>query len=270
MYHQPLQSPHVAPQLLLQPHTPTSQSQPPAVGTMDTTARKERKKRICLTLQDKSKIITELQQGAQMSGLAEKYGVSLMTIYSIRKHAAEIISAVGSSYVGPSDQKKVMRSGEFAQMEERLYQWFCEQRQRDAPVSGELLKAQALLYFEQYKCTDSVFYASEGWLQNFKNRFGIRLACGEPGNSGGIGAGGVNGGGSNGHAAIQSVKLSASPDSASGQMVMGNGNGQVDPLKVRMNEILRELNLSNDQLLTTGDDAGNNDWRCVFVLAVLV
>lgn len=179
-----------------------------------------------------------------MSGLAEKYGVSLMTIYSIRKHAAEIISAVGSSYVGPSDQKKVMRAGEFAQMEERLYQWFCEQRHRDAPISGELLKAQALLYFEQWKTTDSsVFYASEGWLQNFKNRFGIRLACGEPGGGGGLQAG---------------LKIRASPDSAS---------VQTDPLKVRMNEILRELNLSNDQLLVTGDDGngGHNDWRCVCV-----
>ncbi|CAH1989703.1 unnamed protein product [Acanthoscelides obtectus] len=59
-------------------------------------------------------------------------------------------------------------------MENSLYKWFLKQRENHVPVSGEVLKQRARLLNEKMKETEN-FVASDGWLERFKTRYGIRL-----------------------------------------------------------------------------------------------
>lgn len=58
-------------------------------------------------------------------------------------------------------------------MEEKLYEWFLNQRKLFVPVNGIGLKTKAMEI--QKKIYDGGFNASDGWLARFKKRFGIRL-----------------------------------------------------------------------------------------------
>ncbi|XP_066254651.1 jerky protein homolog-like [Euwallacea similis] len=59
-------------------------------------------------------------------------------------------------------------------MEKKLYEWFCKQRFRNLPVTSELLKIKAKSLHGILKEKEH-FNASDGWLQKFKRRFGIRF-----------------------------------------------------------------------------------------------
>lgn len=95
-------------------------------------------------------------------------------------------------------------------METKLYKWFLKQCDKHLPVSGEMLKMKAKeLYSVTYR-NDKVT-ASDGWLQCFKNRYGIRLLK------------------------IASEKLSCRPD-------------LVDPIIKRLKETIEKCGLTPNQL----------------------
>lgn len=62
-------------------------------------------------------------------------------------------------------------------MEKKLYEWFELQRSKNCPISGEILKVKAKAIFtEMYpEKADDAFVASNGWYDNFKRRYGIRV-----------------------------------------------------------------------------------------------
>ena len=53
-----------------------------------------------------------------------------------------------------------------------MYQWYCLVRQRNVPVNGPILQAEACLITE--KLHQPEFKASNGWLQSFKNHYGLK------------------------------------------------------------------------------------------------
>ena len=55
-----------------------------------------------------------------------------------------------------------------------VYTWFIQERNRGTPLSGPILKEKALWFHEQLHPEDHSFTASEGWLNRWKNRHGIR------------------------------------------------------------------------------------------------
>lgn len=59
-------------------------------------------------------------------------------------------------------------------MEAALYRWFLKLRDRHVPVSGIMMKTKAKKLHAIFKETNS-FNASDGWINNFKARFGVRL-----------------------------------------------------------------------------------------------
>ncbi|XP_049306995.1 jerky protein homolog-like [Bactrocera dorsalis] len=98
-------------------------------------------------------------------------------VSGIKKNARSIIShqAVGAS------KRKTLRKGEYPRMEKMLYKWFIAQRNKNCPVTGEMLKKKAMKLHADFKEKEGSFHASPGWLSGFKTRFGIRLlkVCGE-------------------------------------------------------------------------------------------
>ena len=67
-----------------------------------------------------------------------------------------------------------MKSAKAPKMENVHYKWFLKQKENHVPVSGQMIKERAKLFNEKLKETENCM-ASDGWLQRFKTRYGIRL-----------------------------------------------------------------------------------------------
>ena len=67
-----------------------------------------------------------------------------------------------------------MKSCADESLDKALYTWFIQERNRGTPLSDPILKEKALWYQQQLHPGDSSFSASEGWLNRWKQRHGIR------------------------------------------------------------------------------------------------
>jgi len=76
-------------------------------------------------------------------------------------------------------KKKVLRhrtrldAGKHANLEELLFQWLKQKRSLGISIAGPMIQEKALFFNHQLGGPDS-FKASQGWLEKFKRRFGIR------------------------------------------------------------------------------------------------
>ncbi|XP_066246428.1 jerky protein homolog [Euwallacea similis] len=130
-------------------------------------------KRKCLKLSDKVKIIDEVALGAGVTQLAKKYGVSKATICKIKRLKTEILRK-SCNTVGGLGKRKTLKNAKAPKMKNFLYKWFLKQREKHVPISGEIIKERAKLLNAKLKEIEH-FVASDGWLQRFKTRYGIRL-----------------------------------------------------------------------------------------------
>ncbi|XP_039964089.1 jerky protein homolog-like isoform X1 [Bactrocera tryoni] len=168
------------------------------------------KKHTFLTLKPKADILDSLKRGSSMTFLAKKYNVAKSTICGIKARKQMILKFVNNTYSGPG-QRRTLRPSELHKMEEALYRWFIKMRNKNWPVSALMLKEKAKVLHAQVKENESNFNASDGWLQGFKKRYGIRLLQ------------------------ISGEKLSSLPQ-------------LVDPYKEKLRAKMAELELCNDQL----------------------
>lgn len=131
-------------------------------------------KKKCLTLYEKSKILEEHHNGMSVTALSKKYGVAKSTICAIKNKQTKITKVVRECLKPNKSQKRTLKKAENPKMESALYKWFQMQREKNLPVSGEMLKHKALHFYEKFGKGEK-FNASDGWLQKFKWRYGIRL-----------------------------------------------------------------------------------------------
>lgn len=165
----------------------------------------------CLTLQQKVKILKECEAGLTVTTLAKKYGLAKSTICSIKKKRNQIIGITNQT-LRPT-KKRTLKTANDPAMETVLYKWFLKQRQKNFHVSGEMIRQKA-----RSVSTNSNFTASDGWLQRFKTRYGIRLLK------------------------MSGEKLSSQPE-------------LVNPFKENFRRIVQELNLNKHQIYNA-DETG--------------
>lgn len=60
-------------------------------------------------------------------------------------------------------------------MEKSLKTWLIEQTQQNLPVTGEMVKFKTIQLHQRLIRGNETFSASDGWLQNFKTRHGLRI-----------------------------------------------------------------------------------------------
>ncbi|XP_066137377.1 jerky protein homolog-like [Euwallacea fornicatus] len=173
-------------------------------------------KRKCLKLSEKVKIIEEVSLGAGVTQLAKKYGVSKATICKIKRMKRQLLQRTCNTFGGPGN-RRTLKNAKAPKMENSLYKWFLQQRENHVPISGEILKERAKLLNQKLKETEN-FVASDGWLQRFKGRYGIRLLS------------------------ISGEKLSAQPQ-------------LVQPFKEKLIKIIKELDLRMEQIYNA-DESG--------------
>ncbi|XP_037959124.1 jerky protein homolog-like [Teleopsis dalmanni] len=175
------------------------------------------KKPVCLTLKKKAEILDFLQKGSSVTYLAKKYNVAKSTICGIKAKRNVILKCVNNTFSGPG-KRKTLRTSELPKMEKSLYRWFLCMRNKNWPVSALMLKEKAKKLHSKFKEKEGDFYASDGWFQGFKKRYGIRL-----------------------------LQISGEKLSSQSQLV--------DPFKEKLKDKIAEFELCNDQLYNA-DESG--------------
>lgn len=134
-----------------------------------------KRKRNVLTLEKKLEIIKELKKGVTATVLSVQFGVPRTTINDIKKQSDEIEKFASrlESQDGRPKQRKTMKKAANEALDEVLYLWFIQKRSEGIPLSGPII-AEKALFFNTKLNGDANFKASIGWLDNFKNRHGIR------------------------------------------------------------------------------------------------
>ena len=123
-----------------------------------------------LTLAQKVEAIHKYEKGGKsQQAIADEYGVGKTQISNIMKRKREYLDDYEAN--GPCTKKRATRKTGNEEINQLCWEWFCDRTSRQAPVSGPLLKEQALVFAEQLCIT--TFKASTGWLDSFKKRHQI-------------------------------------------------------------------------------------------------
>ncbi|XP_057332063.1 tigger transposable element-derived protein 2-like [Microplitis mediator] len=132
------------------------------------------KKRNILSIEQRLNIIERLKAGERPQSLAEEYKISKQAVSWIKKNENNITQTkeVLKSCNGNINKKRYKKQEESI-LDQKLMKWFSQQRTMGRPVSGTILKKQALLYNKRLNGSEN-FTASDGWLARFKKRYGLK------------------------------------------------------------------------------------------------
>ncbi|XP_033331182.1 jerky protein homolog-like [Megalopta genalis] len=133
-----------------------------------------KRKRVVLSIITKHEIIRKLESGESAAKLAKIYGIGKATITGIKNQKDAI-----ENYLMQADtldiavNRKSMMVPKYKNVDDAVFQWFLENRDKGVPISGPILCEKALEFNEKLKGNPN-FKASSGWLEKFKSRHGIR------------------------------------------------------------------------------------------------
>lgn len=134
-----------------------------------------------LNLKQKVDILNKIDKGVQLNRIAADYGVSKQAISKIKKKRNEILKVITNSF--ENSNKKTLHKSEYPELEDKVFEWFFKQRERNCTINGQIIKEKALSEFQRMYPDKEInsFNASNGWLQKFRKRYGIRSikVCGE-------------------------------------------------------------------------------------------
>ena len=136
-----------------------------------------KRRRLVLSVEDKLDILKLIEAGTSHSIIADRYGIGKSTVGDIKKNKSrlEVFKKKTEDMGMKKACQKVMKFGEYKELDEALHIWFRQQRELDHPVSGVILQEKARVLFEQlYPESEKTFTASTGFLWRFCRRHGLR------------------------------------------------------------------------------------------------
>lgn len=132
-----------------------------------------KRKHKTLSLSEKCIILSRLDKGETSSNLAREFNVGKSTMTDLKKNKVKILSYASASESG-TDKRQTMRKSDYPLLDDALYEWFLQERSRHTPLSGPILKEKARFFQTKIYPDVKDFKASDGWLDKFKKRHGIR------------------------------------------------------------------------------------------------
>lgn len=128
--------------------------------------------RVELNLEMKIKLIRdyETKPRPKQKDLCIKYGIGSSTVSDILKKA-DIYIRQHEVQNGPK-RIRIDASCKFDQLNTLLWTWFQAARAKNLPISGPILQEKGLEFSVEIGIPE--FKASNGWLESWKNRYGIR------------------------------------------------------------------------------------------------
>lgn len=133
------------------------------------------KKRKCITLEEKIKIIRAIEGGQTQSKVRRIFNLSKSTVNTIWKTKESNILA----FEKYSSETKKLRKVTREDVDQALLKWFTLQRNMNVPLTGAILQAKAEEFAKLFDNGD--FSCSVGWIERFKKRHDITFGknCGE-------------------------------------------------------------------------------------------
>ncbi|CAM4904757.1 unnamed protein product [Rotaria socialis] len=126
-----------------------------------------------LTLAEKVELIRKNEQNVPYRKLAGEYKISIGSVSNIVKRKVEYIENYEQNE--NSNKKRNLRDEFSQQLDQKVYEWFVQQRSKNIPISGPLLQEQARQIRQQLGGSNAGdFKASNGWLEKFRKRHGIQ------------------------------------------------------------------------------------------------
>ncbi|XP_046616864.1 jerky protein homolog-like isoform X1 [Neodiprion virginianus] len=129
---------------------------------------KRRKKLASFTAQQKLDILKKIDEGFSITMVALENNVDTSTVRKWRNSRQKIEKCSEIS-----TEAKRIRSGRAEKVNEALYMWFTEMWAKGYPVTGTIIKGKALEFHERFGAEEK-FYASDGWLSHWRQKYGIR------------------------------------------------------------------------------------------------
>ncbi|XP_043484380.1 jerky protein homolog-like [Leptopilina heterotoma] len=134
----------------------------------------KQKKHLFLSLHDKRKIIEAVNAGKTRNSIAKEYNVSIASVSILMKKHKETIDSNNLPLNELAlKNRKVIKKVNNEQLEKAVLLWYNEKRESGETVTGPLICEKALA-FNVCLNGPKEFKASNGWLNNFKKRNGIR------------------------------------------------------------------------------------------------
>jgi DDE superfamily endonuclease/CENP-B N-terminal DNA-binding domain/Tc5 transposase DNA-binding domain len=136
------------------------------------------KKRVSLTIEKKIEIIQRHEGGVSQKTLAQEYNVGRTTISDILKRKYKFLKfmVMNADKTENLKRRRTLRRTVHKVLEDKLFEWYTELRENGQFVSGPMVANKARELHKELGYTDN-FTASNGWLDRFKIRNGIKL-CG--------------------------------------------------------------------------------------------
>lgn len=133
-----------------------------------------KRKRVVLSIKTKHEIIQKLENGESAAKLAKIYGIGKATITGIKSQKCAIENyLLQADSLDASTSRKSLMVPKNKNVDDAVFQWFLQNRDKGVPISGPILCEKALEFNEKLKGNPN-FKASSGWLEKFKSRHGIR------------------------------------------------------------------------------------------------
>ena len=128
-----------------------------------------------LSLNAKKEILEDIANGMLPDKAKIKYKAGLSTVYKIQNEKEKILSEWEAS--NNPNRKRNRKSKD--ELNQATYDFFKLCRSKNIPLSGPMLKQKALIIAKKLGMEE--FAASNGWLDKFKDRYGIqfKVLCGE-------------------------------------------------------------------------------------------
>lgn len=182
----------------------------------------KKRKQVSVSMEQKLDALKRLENGESVNKIALELNVGRSTVLGWKKKKSDIESwCVKRICTESIKERKTMKCSEYEKVSEALYQWFRVQRDMGTPISGPILQEKAIKFYDELKDEgESGFTASNGWLDRWKQRYGVKQLsiCGE--------------------------KLSGDPNS-------------VGEFKIKFQELIEKEGLTGDQIYNC-DETGLN------------
>ena len=132
-----------------------------------------------LSLEERIGVLKCLDNGMQINSVAEKFRIDRKSVRTIKKNREVYMEKQRKGITVVGNQTMRVRGGSI--VDRNVHNWFMENVNRGISVTGPQLQAKARLVYKSLGYEDNAFVASNGWLQSFNKRWGIRARtiCGE-------------------------------------------------------------------------------------------
>ncbi|XP_050498761.1 tigger transposable element-derived protein 2-like [Diabrotica virgifera virgifera] len=134
-----------------------------------------KRKNVVVTMEKKLEALGRIDKGESLKTVAASYGVGTSTVSDWKKNRTKIEEFCFKLITKDSlDNRCKTNKAKNETLDDALYVWFCAERERGLPVSGPIIQETALKLNKMLPDCEPNFTASQGWLDRWKKRHGIR------------------------------------------------------------------------------------------------